>query len=47
MTILKPFNAGTKQINVVILQLEIKNYLMGWLLSNMNNNKIKQAETPT
>ena len=36
MTIIKPFNAGTKQISVVILQLEIKNYLMDWLLSNIN-----------
>ena len=26
MTIIKPFNAGTKQISVGILQLEIKNY---------------------
>ena len=40
MTIIKPFNAGTKQISVVILQLEIKNYLTDWLLSNVNITKV-------
>ena len=40
MTILKPFNAGTKQISVVILQLEIENYLMDWLLSNINITRV-------
>ena len=40
MTILKPFNAGTKQISVVILQLVIKNYLTDCLLSNMNITRV-------
>ena len=42
MTILKPFNAGTKQISVVILQLEIENYLMDWLLSNINITRVSK-----
>ena len=49
MTIIKPFNAGTKQISVVILQLEIKTYLMDWLLSNINITSasiLLQAKTP-
>ena len=48
MTIIKPFNADTKQISVGILQLEIKNYLMDWLLSNVNITKVSillQAKT--
>ena len=48
ITILKPFNAGTKQISVVILQLEIKNYLMHWLLSNISITRVSillQANT--
>ena len=48
MTILKPFNAGIKPISVVILQLVIKNYLMDWLLSNMNIIRVSillQAKT--
>ena len=48
MTILKPFNAGTKQISVVILQLIIKNYLTDWLLSNMKITRVSlllQAKT--
>ena len=48
MTIIKPFNAGTKQISVDILQLEIKNYLTDWLLSNVNITKVSillQAKT--
>ena len=39
-SILKPLNAGTKQICVVILQLVIKNYLTDRLLSNMNITRI-------
>ena len=49
MTIIKPFNAGTKQISVVILQLEIKNYLTDWLLSNINITTVStllQAKAP-
>ena len=48
MTIITPFNAGTKQISVGILQLEIKNYLTDWLLSNVNIAKVSillQAKT--
>ena len=49
MTIIKPFNAGTKQISAVILQLEIKNYLTDWLLSNINITRVNillQVKTP-
>ena len=49
MTTIKPFNAGTKQISVVILRLKIKNYLTDWLLSNINITKVSillQAKTP-
>ena len=49
MTIIKPFNAGTKQISVVILQLEIKKYLTDWLLSNKNVTRVSillQEKTP-
>ena len=48
MTIIKPFNAGTKQISVVILRLEIKNYLTDWSLNNVNITKVSillQAKT--
>ena len=37
---LKPFNAGTKQISVVILQLVIEDYLTDRLLGNMNITRI-------
>ena len=40
MTIIKPFSAGTKQISVVILHLEIINYLTDWLLSNINITRV-------
>ena len=40
MTIIKPLNAGTKRISVVILRLEIINYLTDWTLSNVNITKV-------
>ena len=40
MCIMKPFNAGTKQISVVILQLVMINYHMDWLHSNMNKTMV-------
>ena len=43
MTILKSFNAGTKQISVVILQLEIKKLSHGLVTKQYECNKIKPA----
>ena len=40
MTKLKLFNAGTKQISVIILQQDIKNYLTDWLLSNISITRV-------
>ena len=42
MSILKPFMLVPicKQISVVILQLEMNNYHIDWLLSNINKTRV-------